>query len=231
MVSPIPINGLLFDNGLFRDGIQFGARWNVSRSLFLHWDSYLLQAGLSCFTLRYIDGTKTFYLPSDQVKFDAPLRTFLQWPFIGCFIVASLILLIASMVLGVVCLMNFGKGLAQYCMSDVLIVLNISPIFHPKCTLRMRWRRPTFSMKYFLMKKKRWNEKISFNLAVLGTVYTLGRVAWYLSFSAYEPLRLLSRCCVISFDAGLSSYIFRIPVSVSPRFWMSCTYVVLTLSL
>ncbi|KAF9040134.1 hypothetical protein BJ165DRAFT_1495654 [Panaeolus papilionaceus] len=40
--------------------------------------------------------------------------SFVQWPYLGCFTVAALVLLIASMVLGVVCRMNFGKGLAEF---------------------------------------------------------------------------------------------------------------------
>jgi len=40
--------------------------------------------------------------------------TFMQWPYFGCFTVASLVLVIATMVLGTVCRLNFGKGLAQY---------------------------------------------------------------------------------------------------------------------
>ncbi|KAG6908040.1 hypothetical protein DXG01_006402 [Tephrocybe rancida] len=40
--------------------------------------------------------------------------TFMQWPYLGCFTVASLVLIIASIVLGVICRLNFGKGLAQY---------------------------------------------------------------------------------------------------------------------
>jgi len=40
--------------------------------------------------------------------------SFMQWPYLGCFTVASLLLLLSSMVLGVVCRMNFGNGLAQY---------------------------------------------------------------------------------------------------------------------
>lgn len=42
-------------------------------------------------------------------------RSFLQWPFLGCFTVSSFLLLISSLTLGVVCRVNFGKGLAQYC--------------------------------------------------------------------------------------------------------------------
>ncbi|KAJ3514815.1 hypothetical protein NLJ89_g2147 [Agrocybe chaxingu] len=40
--------------------------------------------------------------------------SFMQWPYLGCFTTASLTLLLASMILGVVCRLNFGKGLAQY---------------------------------------------------------------------------------------------------------------------
>jgi len=40
--------------------------------------------------------------------------TFLQWPFMGCFVVASFILLGSTMILGVICRLNFGKGLKQY---------------------------------------------------------------------------------------------------------------------
>ncbi|EAU87568.2 hypothetical protein CC1G_11877 [Coprinopsis cinerea okayama7 len=40
--------------------------------------------------------------------------TFLQWPFLGCFTVSSLVLLIASFVLGVICRTQFGKGHAEY---------------------------------------------------------------------------------------------------------------------
>jgi len=40
--------------------------------------------------------------------------TFTQWPYLACFTVASFVLLLASIILGVVCRLNFGKGLAQY---------------------------------------------------------------------------------------------------------------------
>lgn len=39
----------------------------------------------------------------------------MQWPYLGCFTVASFVLLAASVVLGIVCRINFGKGLAEYC--------------------------------------------------------------------------------------------------------------------
>ena len=42
-------------------------------------------------------------------------RSFAQWPYLACYTVASFTLLIASLVLGIICRMNFGKGLAQYC--------------------------------------------------------------------------------------------------------------------
>jgi len=54
--------------------------------------------------------------------------SFLQWPFLGCFTVASFILLISSMALGVVCRINFGKGLAQYLHAEeTLASLNFAP--------------------------------------------------------------------------------------------------------
>jgi len=40
--------------------------------------------------------------------------TFVQWPYLGCFTVASFILIIASLILGTICWRNFDKGLAQY---------------------------------------------------------------------------------------------------------------------
>jgi hypothetical protein len=40
--------------------------------------------------------------------------TFVVWPNLGCYSTASILLIIATMVLGVICRMNFGKGLAQY---------------------------------------------------------------------------------------------------------------------
>jgi hypothetical protein len=40
--------------------------------------------------------------------------TFYDWPFFGCFASGSLILLVASFVLGLICRLNFGKGLKQY---------------------------------------------------------------------------------------------------------------------
>ncbi|KAF8870641.1 hypothetical protein CPB84DRAFT_1801795 [Gymnopilus junonius] len=54
--------------------------------------------------------------------------TFLQFPYIGCFTVSSFILLISSMVLGVVCRLNFDKGLAQYLHAEeTLASLNFAP--------------------------------------------------------------------------------------------------------
>ncbi|KAJ7145854.1 hypothetical protein C8R44DRAFT_756050 [Mycena epipterygia] len=40
--------------------------------------------------------------------------TFVQWPYLGCFTVASFVLLTASAILGLICWRNFDKGLAQY---------------------------------------------------------------------------------------------------------------------
>jgi len=54
--------------------------------------------------------------------------SFLQWPFLGCFTVASLTLIGASMILGLICRLNFGKGLAQYLRAEgVLASSNFAP--------------------------------------------------------------------------------------------------------
>ncbi|KAG5638405.1 hypothetical protein H0H81_000182 [Sphagnurus paluster] len=47
--------------------------------------------------------------------------TFVEWPFLACFTVASLILIIASTILGVICRLNFGKGLAQYLSAEAAL--------------------------------------------------------------------------------------------------------------
>jgi hypothetical protein len=54
--------------------------------------------------------------------------TFIMWPYFGCFTVASIILLVSSITLGVVCRMNFGKGLAEYLHAEeTLASLNFAP--------------------------------------------------------------------------------------------------------
>ncbi|EEB93247.1 hypothetical protein MPER_08126, partial [Moniliophthora perniciosa FA553] len=40
--------------------------------------------------------------------------TFYVWPNMGCFTTSSIILLLASFVLGLLCRLNFGQGLSQY---------------------------------------------------------------------------------------------------------------------
>ncbi|RDB19618.1 hypothetical protein Hypma_013245 [Hypsizygus marmoreus] len=58
--------------------------------------------------------------------------TFMQWPYLGCFTVASLVLIVASMILGIVCRMNFDKGLAQYLHAEsVLASSNFAPEVFP----------------------------------------------------------------------------------------------------
>jgi len=54
--------------------------------------------------------------------------SFVQWPYLGCFTVASFILIITSMVLGTICWRNFDKGLAQYLNAeDALADSNFAP--------------------------------------------------------------------------------------------------------
>ncbi|KAJ7442139.1 hypothetical protein B0H11DRAFT_495803 [Mycena galericulata] len=54
--------------------------------------------------------------------------TFIQWPNLGCFTVASFILIIASVILAAVCSRNFDKGLAQYLHAEAALAsLNFAP--------------------------------------------------------------------------------------------------------
>jgi hypothetical protein len=54
--------------------------------------------------------------------------SFVQWPYLGCFTVASFILIFASMALGTICWRNFDKGLAEYLNAeDALADLNFTP--------------------------------------------------------------------------------------------------------
>jgi hypothetical protein len=51
-----------------------------------------------------------------------------QWPYLACFTFASFILIIASMVLGIICWLNFNKGLAEYLnVEDALASANFMP--------------------------------------------------------------------------------------------------------
>ncbi|KAJ3780158.1 hypothetical protein GGU10DRAFT_391346 [Lentinula aff. detonsa] len=66
-------------------------------------------------TISFISVACIFILASSSMFISPIYRwAFYAWPCLGCFITASLILLIATVVLGSVCLRNFGKGLAEY---------------------------------------------------------------------------------------------------------------------
>ncbi|KAJ4500613.1 hypothetical protein C8R41DRAFT_431661 [Lentinula lateritia] len=66
-------------------------------------------------TLAFIFMGSLFILGSSLMFISQVYRwTFYAWPCIGCFITASLVLLVASFVLGILCYTNSGKGLAQY---------------------------------------------------------------------------------------------------------------------
>ncbi|KAF8797710.1 hypothetical protein BYT27DRAFT_6928724 [Phlegmacium glaucopus] len=55
-------------------------------------------------------------------------RCFMQWPYLGCYTLASFVLLFASMVLGIICRMNFGKGFSQYLhVEATLASMNFAP--------------------------------------------------------------------------------------------------------
>jgi len=81
--------------------------------LFMAWHGIRLEkrvvtAAFICADFLFILGSCLMFL-SDLYQW-----TFYAWPCLGCFLTASLVLLVASFVLGGVCYKNFGKGLAQY---------------------------------------------------------------------------------------------------------------------
>ncbi|KAK0213533.1 hypothetical protein IW262DRAFT_312833 [Armillaria fumosa] len=54
--------------------------------------------------------------------------TFVSWANLACFLVASMLLMLACIILGVICLRNFGKGLSHYLHADsILESLEFSP--------------------------------------------------------------------------------------------------------
>ncbi|KAG7447266.1 uncharacterized protein BT62DRAFT_893177, partial [Guyanagaster necrorhizus] len=56
------------------------------------------------------------------------VMTFVSWTNLACLIVASMILMGACMILGIICLRNFDKGLSHYLHADsILESLNFSP--------------------------------------------------------------------------------------------------------
>ncbi|KAJ3930813.1 MAG: hypothetical protein NXY57DRAFT_897395, partial [Lentinula lateritia] len=64
-------------------------------------------------SLMFISQVYRWQVPCTIASIPSHL-TFYAWPCIGCFITASLVLLVASFVLGILCYTNSGKGLAQY---------------------------------------------------------------------------------------------------------------------
>lgn len=74
----------------------------------IRFEKRVVLAAFLCVELLFILGSSLMFL-SDLYQW-----TFYAWPCLGCFITASLLLLVASFVLGLVCFKNFGKGLSQY---------------------------------------------------------------------------------------------------------------------
>jgi len=75
-------------------------------------------------------GIGVYFVVGWSVMFDSQIYrwSFVQWPFMAIYTVASFILIIASAVLGAICWRNFGKGLAQYLHAEaVLASSNFAP--------------------------------------------------------------------------------------------------------
>jgi len=68
----------------------------------------LLMSAFLFFTFVFISGWAIMFY-SDTYRW-----SFVAWPNLGCYIVASFILLTLTMILGIKCWRNFGNGLAQY---------------------------------------------------------------------------------------------------------------------
>ncbi|KAL0570124.1 hypothetical protein V5O48_011840, partial [Marasmius crinis-equi] len=66
-------------------------------------------------TLVFIVAAFVFFTCSSVMFYSEVYRwTYYAWPNFACYVTASLILLISSFVLGILCRMNFGQGLSQY---------------------------------------------------------------------------------------------------------------------
>lgn len=66
-------------------------------------------------TVIFIAGACVLFTASSLMFISEVYRwSFYAWPCLGCFITASLALFVATIVLGLVCLRNFGRGLSQY---------------------------------------------------------------------------------------------------------------------
>ncbi|KAK0200980.1 hypothetical protein DFS33DRAFT_1386928 [Desarmillaria ectypa] len=63
-----------------------------------------------------------------QVVFSFRAKTFVNWANLACFTVASMVLMGACMILGIICLRNFDKGLSHYLHADsILESLSFAP--------------------------------------------------------------------------------------------------------
>ncbi|TFK17461.1 hypothetical protein FA15DRAFT_676058 [Coprinopsis marcescibilis] len=74
--------------------------------------------------------------------------TFLQWPFLACLTVMSLLLLIANFVLGVICRTQFGKGHREYLLAEeALSALDFTREVFSRDENREKFELPTPSRK------------------------------------------------------------------------------------
>ncbi|KAJ7777581.1 hypothetical protein DFH07DRAFT_11176 [Mycena maculata] len=68
-------------------------------------------------------GIASYFIGGWFAMFDSKVYrwSFVQWPYLACFTVASYILILASAILGAICWRNFGKGLAQYLYAEAAL--------------------------------------------------------------------------------------------------------------
>lgn len=131
-----------------RDGMQSDTRersWrHFSFSLLL--SSSSLWA--SCFIHKSSDGKWCLVCePGGQSNRSPPRRTFISWANLACFLVASMILMLACIILGLICLRNFGKGLSPYRTFFSSAILENMVLILSQCMQTPFWSHWTFLLR------------------------------------------------------------------------------------
>lgn len=95
--------------------------------LVLGW--YAIRHERTVLTALFIFASFVFLFTMSIMFYSQVFRwTFISWPNLACFLVASMILMLACIILGAICLRNFGKGLSHYLHADsILESLDFSP--------------------------------------------------------------------------------------------------------
>ncbi|KAK0478782.1 hypothetical protein IW261DRAFT_186712 [Armillaria novae-zelandiae] len=95
--------------------------------LVLGW--YAIRHERTVLTALFIFASFVFLFTMSIMFYSQVFRwTFVSWANLACFLVASMLLMVACIILGVICLHNFGKGLSNYLYADAILEsLEFSP--------------------------------------------------------------------------------------------------------